>query len=81
MYVRDGELGEIFKNLFGLFHKYLVIVECTQTHVVLSKERERNREKKKEEKKKDCSIFLHECGAERKDWVKKRDGPLRISTQ
>jgi len=35
MYVRDGELGEIFENLFGLFHKYLVFVQCTQTHVVL----------------------------------------------
>jgi len=36
MYVRDAELGKIFENLFGFFHKYLVIVKCTQTHVVLS---------------------------------------------
>jgi hypothetical protein len=46
MYMRDGELGEIFENLFGLFNKYLVFVQCTQTHVVLSKEK--TGEKKKE---------------------------------
>jgi hypothetical protein len=39
MYVRDRELGEIFEDLFGLFHKYLVFVQCTQTHVVLSKDK------------------------------------------
>jgi hypothetical protein len=37
MYVCDGELGEIFENLFRLFHKYLVSVQCAQTHVVLLK--------------------------------------------
>ncbi len=36
MYVCDGELGEIFEYLFGLFHKYLMFVQCAQTHVVLS---------------------------------------------
>jgi hypothetical protein len=35
VYVRDGELGEIFENLFGLFYEYVVLVQCTQTHVVL----------------------------------------------
>jgi hypothetical protein len=49
MYVRDGELGEIFENRFRLFHKYPVSVQCTQTHVVLSK--------KKRER---SSIFSHE---------------------
>jgi hypothetical protein len=43
MHVRDGELGEIFENLFGLFYKYLVFVQCTQTHVVLSKEETREK--------------------------------------
>lgn len=35
MYVRDGEVGKTFENLFGLFHEYLVFVQCTHTHVVL----------------------------------------------
>ena len=39
MYVRDRELGKIFEDLFGLFHKYLVFVQCSQTHVVLSKDK------------------------------------------
>ena len=39
MYVRNGELGEAFEDLFGLFHKSLVSIQCTQTHVVLSKEK------------------------------------------
>ena len=37
MYVRDGELGEVFENRFRFFHKYPVSVQCTQTHVVLLK--------------------------------------------
>jgi hypothetical protein len=56
MYMRDGELGEIFENLFGLFNKYLVFVQCTQTHVVLSKEK--TGEKKKEYLKKIAQSFV-----------------------
>lgn len=69
MYVRDRQLFEIFENLFNLFHKYLVFVECTQTHVVLSK-RETPREevgglnqsictKRNEKKEKRTSTDLH----------------------
>jgi len=66
MYVRHAELGEIFENIFGLFDEYLVSVQCTQTHVVLSEEREAERR----ERKKKTSIFLHELerkGAETKN--------------
>ena len=41
MYVRNGELCEIFEDLFDLFHKYLMSLQCTQTHVVLSEEKNR----------------------------------------
>lgn len=47
MHVRDRELGEVFEYLFGLFYKYLVFVQCTQTHVVLSQERKTERRNKK----------------------------------
>jgi hypothetical protein len=38
VYVRDGELFDIFEDIFGLFHKYLVFIQGTHTHVVLEKE-------------------------------------------
>src|SRR5580698_3080946 len=47
MYVRDGQLGEIFEDLFRLFQKYLVFVQCTQTHVVLSRDKSKKDAKKK----------------------------------
>ncbi len=52
MYVRDRQLGETFEYLFGLFHKYFMIVQHSQTHVVLSKETETETEREI------CSIFL-----------------------
>jgi hypothetical protein len=56
MYVRNGELGEIFEDLFGLLYKYLVFVQCAQTHVVLPKER----------------MLKPLLRVERKDWWKKK---------
>lgn len=37
IYMRDGELSETFKSLFGLIHEYIVFGKCTQIHVILSK--------------------------------------------
>jgi hypothetical protein len=36
--VRNMEIGQAFEYLFSLFHKYLMIIQRAQTHVVLSKE-------------------------------------------
>jgi hypothetical protein len=44
VYVGDGELGQIFEDLFGLFHKYVVSIQRTQKHVLLSKEEKKPRE-------------------------------------
>ena len=35
--VCDMEICQAFEYLFGLFHKYLMIIQRAQTHVVLSK--------------------------------------------
>ena len=41
MYVRETEIGEIWVNQFDPFHTFLVSFQCTQTHVVLFKEKTR----------------------------------------
>ena len=46
MYMRDGEIGEIWVNKFDQFHNFLLSVQCTQTQVVLFKEKTQEKEKK-----------------------------------
>jgi hypothetical protein len=43
-YMCDGEVGKLFEELFGLFHKYLVFIQHTQKHVLLSKEKKAREE-------------------------------------
>lgn len=45
-YMCDGERTEITEDRFNIFHKFLVFVQCTHAHVVLSKEKTREKNKK-----------------------------------